>query len=205
MSAIEKLKKLIAFQLPGESAHAQMAPLNRPLSSIAKSKSDNYRESSVAVILVNLEEIILIQRPEYEGNHSGQVSFPGGKKEESDQDLFETALRESQEEIGIQLPRENYLGKLTPVFIPVSNFHVEAHVFILQEQPNFIKDDYEVSEIFSIKITELLDDSKVKYTDMKINREYTLNNIPYFDLENKIIWGATALILNELKELLKMV
>ncbi|MES2589002.1 MAG: CoA pyrophosphatase [Bacteroidota bacterium] len=205
---LEKLKSLLITSLPGEEAHQKMAPLNRPISSYAKSMSDNYKESGVAVVIYKQAEnhqIVLIQRPVYDGKHSGQVSFPGGKKEENDENLLQTAIRECFEEIGVSLNENQHIGKLTPVFIPVSNFHVEAHLFYLESMPEFKADEREVSEIFSIKLDHLLDDDFVKKMDMEIPNAIYLKEIPYFDLENKIIWGATALILNELKELLRLI
>ncbi len=205
---IEKLKFLLETNLPGEKAHQKMAPLNRSISSLARENAIDYKESAIAVVLYKHEnefEIILIQRPIYEGKHSGQVSFPGGKKEKTDLNLFQTAIRECFEEIGLSLGKENHVGKLTPVFIPVSSFHVEAHLFYLDLKPDLKADTREVSEIFSIKLNHLLDENFVKKMDMEqitdAPNKIFLKEIPYFDLENKIIWGATALILNELKEI----
>jgi 8-oxo-dGTP pyrophosphatase MutT (NUDIX family) len=205
--SIEELKNKFSSSLPGETAHQKMAPTGRPLSSFAKIQSANFKESGVAVVLFenfDSQEIVLIQRPLYDGSHSGQVSFPGGKKENVDDNLFFTAIRECQEEVGISLNEEYFLGKLTPVFIPVSNFHVEAYTFYLPSRPNFIKDEREVEEIFTIKLDDLLDDSRIMRTDIEVSNKLKIKDVPYFNLENKIIWGATALILNELKELIKL-
>lgn len=203
---IEKIKLQLTSKLPGEKAHQKMMPFNRPISSIAKQNSTDFKESGVAVILYKHQknlELILIQRSTYEGNHSGQISFPGGKKEALDRNLFETSIRECYEEIGVQLALKHHVGKLTPVFIPVSNFHVEVHLFYMDSKPVFQADPHEVSEIFSVQINDLLNDKFVKITDIKISEMIILKEVPYFDLENKIIWGATAFILSELKELLR--
>lgn len=201
-----QLKQLLKANLPGERAHQKMAPSNRPLSSFAKENASSYKESAVAIILVhtgNSLEIVLIQRPEYEGNHGGQISFPGGKKENLDLNLYQTAVRECFEEIGVELHDEHFIGALTPVFIPVSSFHVETNLFYLKEQPTFNKDDREVDAIFTIKLEELMDDQNIKSTVINLPDNLKLKDVPYFDLENKVIWGATALILSELKEIAK--
>lgn len=203
-----RLRSLLEAGLPGEQAHARMAPLSRPLSSLAKQSAKIFRESAVALILFEEkgdQRILLTQRPQYDGKHSGQVSFPGGKREEGDLDLLQTAMRECFEETGVHLTMEEYVGPLTPVFIPVSNFHVEAYLFYLDYVPEFQKDEREVEAIFTIGVNELLDDNKVQQTTISLGDNLKLTDVPYFDLENKIVWGATALILNELKEILQRV
>lgn len=203
-----KLKSLLEAGLPGEQAHARMAPLSRPLSSLAKQSAKIFRESAVALVLFEDEgdqRIVLTQRPQYDGKHGGQVSFPGGKREEGDLDLLQTAMRECFEETGMQLTLEEYIGPLTPVFIPVSSFHVEAYLFYLDYVPQFQKDEREVEAIFTVGITELLDDKRVQQTTISLGDNVKLKDVPYFDLESKIVWGATALILSELKEILQRV
>jgi 8-oxo-dGTP pyrophosphatase MutT (NUDIX family) len=203
----KELKNKFTTNLPGELAHQKMAPLDRPLSSFAKKNSFNYKESGVAVIIFENfgnKEIVLIQRPFYDGSHSGQISFPGGKKEENDHDLFQTAIRECFEEIGVTLDEKHFIGKLTPVFIPVSNFHVEPYTFYLPTKPCFTKNQREVSEIFTIKISDLLDDTKIERKDIEVTANLKIKSVPYFNIKQKVIWGATALILNELKEILKL-
>jgi 8-oxo-dGTP pyrophosphatase MutT (NUDIX family) len=203
---ISLLQDRFQRELPGEKAHQLMMPLGRPISSLAKKDGHNYRDSAVAVIVYEENsdlQIILTQRSIYEGKHSGQISFPGGKKENFDASLLETAIRESHEEIGLLLNHENYLGKLSDVFIPVSLFNVESHVFSLNERPIFIPDPREVSEIFTISGNELLDGSKIKRREIEIGKDIILKDVPYFHLNDKIIWGATALILSEFRELIK--
>ena len=112
-------------------------------------------------------------------------------------------MRETFEEIGIQLLHENLVGTLTSVYIPVSNFKVAPYVFYFPTTPMYKADNFEVAEIVEIKIKELLSESVIKQTSIPISNGNLLKDIPYFDLENKIIWGATALILNELREVIK--
>lgn len=202
MDWLEALKFQLNENLPGEAAHAEMAPVNRPLSSFARKNTDLYRESAVSVILQvssKNPEIILIQRPNYEGVHGGQVSFPGGKKDESDENLFQTAIRECKEEIGIDLYKNQFVGLLTPVFIPVSKFDVLPHVFILDSEVNFTPDPREVETIFKMQISSLMNENIRKRVSIPTQQGTVLKNIPCFEYENRIIWGATALMLNELR------
>jgi 8-oxo-dGTP pyrophosphatase MutT (NUDIX family) len=206
MISKEKLAEQIEFHLPGESAHVDLAPTNRPISSFARKNSSSYKESAVAVILFPENEdlrILLIQRPTYDGAHSGQVSFPGGKKEHTDNSLLETAVRECFEEIGVKLKPNEYLGQLTSVFIPVSNFDMESFVFYLNQKPTFSLDHFEVETIFSISALELLQEKSIQYVSIPTSKGIIMKNIPCFYLEEKVIWGATALVLNELKIILK--
>ncbi|TNE54523.1 MAG: CoA pyrophosphatase [Bacteroidetes bacterium] len=207
MDFAQKLKQTLLQELPGESFQYRMAPVSRPRFQESQKLVENYRESAVAVILHQLSQeehgIILIQRPEYKGSHSGQVSFPGGKKEHHDDSLLETAQRECHEEIGLELNAQHYLGQLSPVLIPVSGFHVEPHVFFHDDLPQLEADPREVQHIFNIRTNELLDDQNIRQTKIKLESGAFLRDVPYFDLERKVIWGATALILSELKEVLR--
>lgn len=208
MTFQEKLIRVISENLPGESAHIRMAPVNRPLSSFAIREAENVRESAVAIMLFEENtsyKCTLIQRPSYDGNHSGQISFPGGKRDPEDIDLEQTAIRECMEEVGIDLSIAQALGKLTSVYIPVSNFHVEPYAFFYPQAPEFIPDEREVESILTIALDELLDDGKISTMDVQMTNGFTLRNVPCFLINEKQIWGATALILNELKEILKMI
>jgi 8-oxo-dGTP pyrophosphatase MutT (NUDIX family) len=202
----DRLMRVISDNLPGEKAHLKMAPLNRPLTSLALQNISNYSESAVAVLIFesnNDYSLNLIQRPYYDGVHSGQISFPGGKKDESDLDLIFTSIRECREEIGVDLTDAKLLGKLTPVFIPVSNFLVEPFVYFYPNLPIYKPDEREVESIITISIQELLDESNVSTMDIFLKDGLKINHVPCFDIQNKKIWGATALILNELKEVLR--
>lgn len=202
----QNLVQLMQAELPGEEAHKSMMPVNRPLSSNALKEAINVKESAVAVMLFEengKEHCTLIQRPSYEGTHSGQVSFPGGKKELNDENLAFTAIRECWEEVGILLSDDHLIGKLTSVYIPVSNFHVEPFLFFYPEKPMFKADEREVESIFTITLDELLDDSNINQMEVKISDALTMKNIPCFQINEKQIWGASALILNELKFILK--
>ncbi len=204
MSFISELKSEIENDLPGEDSHDELSP-GRGRSSEALAKIDNYRESGVAVIIYfkdNKWQSILILRTTYKGAHSGQVSFPGGKKEPFENSIIETAIRESEEEIGITRSNIDFLGKLTPIYIPVSNFKVEASVFHLKEDDVFVKDIKEVQEIIHYPLADLLNPDNKGVTNINISDQLKMKDVPCFFIQNHIVWGATAIILNEVKQIL---
>ena len=165
------------------------------------------RKSAVALNLFYDKswKSILIQRPIYNGHHSGQVCFPGGSSEPQDKELLQTALRECEEETGIRKDQFQLLGKLTPVYIPVSNFIVKPFVFLLDEPPTFYPDQREVDEILIFDIVKELKNIEIHYTDVMIATQSKLSNVPFFPIQSKVVWGATALILGEMREVLKRI
>lgn len=202
---LDLFKQELADNLPGESAHLRMSPMNRPLSSLALKNAVDVRDSAVAVVLYRNKdqiECILTQRPEYDGSHGGQVSFPGGKKDPEDNDLEETARRECFEEIGIPKNEGMLLGQLTEVYIPVSGFLVKPFVYFHQELPQLKKDEREVAEILTFPLFDLKKEERISSTEIHLRNGMIYKNIPYFDLADKKVWGATALILNEIREIL---
>ncbi|PKR80123.1 coenzyme A pyrophosphatase [Brumimicrobium salinarum] len=203
---LTEIQKRLKLQLPGENAHIPMSPSGRGRSSEAIKNAINYRKSAVALVIYeNKSELkgVLTERSPYAGFHSGEICLPGGKKEEFDQDLVETAVRECVEETGLIHDHFSFMGELTPVFIPISNFSIQPYVFHYLETPVFTPNPREVAEIFTFPLTQLLEKNAIKKTNIEIYGNKTLNNIPYFDINNKVVWGATALILHEFKELLE--
>ena len=144
----------------------------------------------------------LIQRPDYDGVHAKQMSFPGGKKDATDPDLTYTALREAQEEIGVIIDRSNVIGHLSDLFIVASNFNVRPTVAWYPAAPEFIADEYEVDEIIEVKLTDLMNEQLVREKPIRISYGITIQ-APYFNLNEKVVWGATAMMLSEFKVILK--
>ena len=203
---IIRLQSALDNKLPGEIAHADLMPINRPFSQEALKRATNYRKSAVGLVLYEEADsirCILIQRPQYDGKHGGQVSFPGGKMDSSDPDLEYTAKRECMEEIALEPTRMKTIGLLSEVYIPVSKFLVQPYVFYVESLPELKPDEREVDEIFSFEIETLLDDSRLKRTNLTFRNGFNQKNIPYFDIEGKVVWGATAMILSEFKAVLK--
>jgi 8-oxo-dGTP pyrophosphatase MutT (NUDIX family) len=209
LEVLSLLRNRITQPLPGISAHKIMAPYRTAdPNQISESELLNYKKAAVMLLLFPIQEtchFALIQRPDYEGVHGGQVSFPGGKLEATET-FLEAALREMEEEIGVQSSSVEVLGKLSNVFIPPSKMHVTPFVAHCSSTPTFITDNYEVSELLTIPLEHLFDETRVKTTRQTVGRgteNAMIMEIPYFDLHNKKVWGATAVILSEMKELLK--
>ncbi len=199
------LKNQIPNELPGESAHLEMMPM-RGLSSDALKKVNNAKESAVAIHLLQKDrgiDILLTQRNTYNGAHSGQISFPGGKRDASDEDSIHTARRESFEEIAMPFEKGELIGPMTEIYIPVSNFHIKPYVFFHSElNIELIPDPREVASIFLLPGNDLINQKLRTEVDIPIGNGRVLKDVPCFLYENRIIWGATAILLNELKEIL---
>ncbi len=144
----------------------------------------------------------LIKRPQYPGVHSGQVGFPGGKMEPSDQDILFTALREAEEEIGIDAGKVEVLGRLSDLFIPTSNFLVTPVVGLMQEKPSFVPEQREVARIITTEVISLFHPEVRKQTQLAVGGGMYLDT-PYFAVEKEVVWGATAMILSELVQVLE--
>ena len=203
----ERIRLQLLEELPGEESHQKMSPLNRPITSEALKTLTDYRESAVAIVLFeanNCIECVLTQRPEYDGTHSGQVSFPGGKKEDTDEHLEATARRECKEEIGVELTEEHLIGALSPVYIPVSRFLVLPYVYFLPSVPIYTPDAHEVAEIFTFPLFDLKKEELIATMELKQPNGTVYRNVPYLNLNNKKVWGATALMLSEMKDLLAL-
>ncbi|MCB0479234.1 MAG: CoA pyrophosphatase [Crocinitomicaceae bacterium] len=192
-------------ELPGIKAHQEVSPMNRPLS-YDEIDTTKYRESSVMFFLYKKKGIphtVVIERNTYDGAHSGQIGLPGGKIEEEDETIFQTAMRESQEEIGIQPEQVTEITQLSTVFIPVSRFIVNPFVSVLKESdPIFIPDPREVNNVIEIPIKEIVEESNLQKTNIRTGSGLILKDVPYFDIQNQVVWGATALIFNEVRHIL---
>lgn len=198
------LTEQLQLSLPGKDAQYQMASSRRIKEIPNLNEIKDYKESAVCILLYQKEGTIyfpLIQRVEYKGVHSGQIALPGGKKDEEDADIIQTALRELEEEIGVSQTHIEVIGKLSQLYIPPSNFLVNPIVAITRQEPNFILNPTEVQSVIPFSLAELLDDNLIKETYLELEKGLKIKT-PYFDVRGKILWGATAMILNELKHIL---
>ncbi|NJB81656.1 NUDIX hydrolase [Wenyingzhuangia aestuarii] len=201
---IDKIDLLKKIPLKGIEAHRELAPFSRP--TFTKYQiPENARKAGVLMLLYpdenNNTNILLTKRASYKGTHSSQISFPGGKKEITDINLQETALRETFEEVGIAKNQIMVLKQLTTIYIPPSNFSVNPYLGILKNTPEFMI-NHEVDEIIHFPVNNLLDPKKI--ATFKSATSYAKNiEIPCFVFNHHRIWGATAMILNEAKEVLK--
>lgn len=153
---------------------------------------------------VNLTMFLLILRKTYKGVHSNQIAFPGGKVEEKDTDLLATALRETHEEVGVHPEKVTLIKELTKVYIPPSNFMVTPYLGLSTERLSFEIQEEEVETLIEVPLTSLLNDRKI--FNKKIETSYATNvDVPAFKLNGYTVWGATAMMLSEVKELVKQV
>jgi 8-oxo-dGTP pyrophosphatase MutT (NUDIX family) len=205
---IERIKELLqqAFtkELPGKDAHVKMAPQPLDLRRFTTTFSEPPKKSGVLLLFYQDHGSVyfpLIKRPHYPGVHSGQVGFPGGKMEPSDPDILFTALREAEEEIGINASKVEVLGQLSDLYIPTSNFLVSPVIGFVPEKPSFIPEQREVARIIATEVISLFHPEVRKQTQLPVGGGMYLDT-PYFAVEEEIVWGATAMILSELIQVL---
>jgi len=157
---------------------------------------DGAKKAAVSVIIqqeINKEpHLLLIKRNEYDGHHSGQMAFPGGKMDATDENLLQTAIRELHEEIGIKLDKSSLI-ELLPVWVKVSNFIIHPYLTFINKKLEFEINKREINRIFEIPVTQFKDAKNLRAHQITIQgMDYWS---PYFEFEGEIIWGATALIL----------
>lgn len=201
---INKLKIELQKPLPGLIAQYAMAPVSRQLIDTDSLEAHQYKSSAVMVLVCEDDNgnvfIPLIERFAYEGFHSAQVSFPGGKFDEQDVSLQNTAIRECFEEIGLSNEIE-VIGKLTRLFIPVSGFLIEPYIgFCKIKNPVLIPHEREVKSILKLSLNDLMDNNILEHGIIETDA-YKIKT-PYFLVEGNKVWGATAMILSELKTIL---
>ena len=202
---IHKIEDFKTANLGGLDAQFKMAPKLRLKYSKDKIAANKPRKAAVLVLFYpnnkNETTLLLTQRATYKGTHSAQISFPGGKTEKSDKNLEATALREAFEEVGVSSSSVKIIRELTDVYIPPSNFLATPFLGFVKEKPNFVL-NHEVANTIEILMSDLLDDAHL--TTVNLTTSYMKNiDVPCFKIDNHIIWGATGMMLSEIKELLK--
>ncbi|TDT37142.1 8-oxo-dGTP pyrophosphatase MutT (NUDIX family) [Maribacter spongiicola] len=205
----QQISKIKDLPLPGEASQHKMAPEIRleELQRINQTKNNPRKAAVMALFYPTVNQntnLLLILRKTYKGVHSNQVGFPGGKAEKSDNGLLTTALRETHEEVGVDPKDVIVVKEISEIFIPPSNFIVQPFIGLYKEPKPFIKQESEVELILEVPILDFLDDTKV--VSKKLTTSYAVDiEVPAFKLNGYIVWGATAMMLNEIKELLKQV
>lgn len=196
----ELLRQILGHPLPGPDAQLEMAPTGRGL-------PDDPHDHLAAVLIAliwkeNRWQFPLIHRVEDGYAHGGQIGLPGGRKE-ADETPEETALREAHEEVGLDPERVTLLGRLSPLPVPVSKTQVMPIVGLVDGVPDLAPDPKEVQSIFLVGIDDLLGEEKVRQETRTLRLgEF---HIPYYFFQGHKVWGATAMMLSELRTLLKQV
>lgn len=200
---IPKIEKTV---LPGIESQFKMAPIMRKkLGKDFDFKSRNPKKAAVMALMYPDAEghlqMIFMLRKTYEGVHSNQIGFPGGKIENEDSSILATAFRETEEEIGVKSKQIQVLKELTQVYIPPSNFLVQPFIGLLNEKPRYILDEKEVERLIEVPLSDVLSDDSLSV--MNIETSYSKEiEVPIFKFQEEVVWGATAMMLSEIKDLL---
>jgi len=198
---IEALTKMLRRDLEGKSAQQKM--MITPNRFPTKSQENEGIPASILLLLYPLEGewfFFLTKRSQDVEHHKGQISFPGGVVEMNESKM-NAAIRETNEEIGVDRDVIKIIGNLTPLYIPVSNFHISPYVGWTEEKPHTKVQDAEVKRVFSVSINDLILEK-----NLKTKKDFFSNKsvkVPYFDLNGETVWGATSMILSEFKFILR--
>lgn len=199
---LDALQRALSQPLPGVEAQLQLA---HPARSLDVPVGVRAREAAVLILLFEQGghwHFPLIQRTDHNPNdrHRGQISFPGGKRDPEDDSLIATALRETEEEIGVDRERIHVLGQLSTLYIPVSNFAVTPTVAFIDHIPTWRPQPGEVDHVIEVPLARLHAEDVVQHTEISLDSRIRLREVPYFDLAGQIVWGATAMILSEFRQ-----
>lgn len=201
--------KIKDLPLPGEESHYKMSPELRVqwLKSNRVEEMNTKKAGVMALFYPDMEQetrLLLILRKAYEGVHSNQIGFPGGKVEQADRDLLDTALRETHEEVGVVPTAVEVIKELSNVYIPPSNFMVTPFIGMYPEPKPFVLQETEVERLVEVYVKDFLDDANL--IEEILTTSYAKNiRVPAYKLNGYTVWGATAMMLSEIRELLRQV
>ena len=206
---LKSISKIEHIPLPGEDSQVKMSPTYRmELVEQQRQLMKDARKAGVMALFYpdvkQRTKLILILRKTYSGVHSAQVGFPGGKLEKEDGSLEYAALRETFEEVGVPIENMTVLKAMTSVYIPPSNFMVYPFLGITLKTPQFLKQDDEVEDLIEVTLADFLNDANVGSQMLMTSLEKEVE-VPMFKLNGHTVWGATAMMLSEIKDLLKKV
>lgn len=199
------VKKIQDADLPGENAHGIYAPPYRPLFSYDEILARNPKFAAVNILLYLKDNEwffpLIVRSTNERDRHSGQISLPGGKKEDSDPDFAQTAKRETSEEVGIQEHYIRIIREMSPMYIPPSNFYVKTFVSYTKKNPEFFLQESEAVELIEFPVTSLL--NLYDRPQMMVLPSSRGVEVPVIDFNGYLIWGATSMILSEFSNLMK--
>lgn len=203
---ISKIKNL---PLPGSASHYKMAPEIRvkELQSGFLNKRDPKKAGVMALFYPhdnNLTHLLFIVRNKYPGVHSGQIGFPGGQREKGDKDILDTALRESCEEVGAERDNISVIREISSLYIPPSNFEVSPFIGLYHKEKPFEIQTSEVAGLLEVPVTDFLDDANRSKQILSTSYAREIE-VPAFIFKGQTVWGATAMMLNEIRELLDQI
>lgn len=202
-SFLERISALKALPLLASASHLKMAPLERiSYMEVSFYKKHNPKKAAVLILCYpknGQTNLVLIVRNSYPGVHSSQIGFPGGKVDKDDRDLMHTAIRETEEEVGVAKNTIEIIKPLSEVYIPPSNFLVQPYVAYVKNTPLFIPDAREVKKVLEVPMSVLLDKKTLIKTKMSTSYAENLE-VPAFFIQDYVVWGATAMMLSEFKD-----
>ncbi|PCE65040.1 NUDIX hydrolase [Sediminicola luteus] len=201
---LEQLPKIKNLPLPGLSAHAKMVPPLRRRDLEHMTVPEQAKRAGVMALCYPNESgntmLLLILRKTYKGVHANQIGFPGGKVEMDDRHIQDTALRETFEEVGVPVNEIRLVRELSDVYIPPSNFLVTPFLGWCAAEPRFIIQESEVEALVKVPLTEFLAVESVQERELSTSYANTMK-VPAFILQDHVVWGATAMMLSEIRDL----
>jgi 8-oxo-dGTP pyrophosphatase MutT (NUDIX family) len=202
---LDQVRRALSLPLPGLPAQLRMSPPDRP--HVAPPQGASPRQAGVLLLLYPRRgalHFVLTRRTERLGTHSGQISLPGGRREPHDADLTATALREANEELGVELNEADVLGHLTDLYVPPSHFMVYPTVASLDRTPVFHPQPGEVAEIIETPVAILFDpEVHAEAPRALVSLDGRVVSTPFYRIGGQQVWGATAMILSEFEALLQ--
>jgi 8-oxo-dGTP pyrophosphatase MutT (NUDIX family) len=200
---LNSIPKIQNQSLRGELSHQKLAPPER-VELMANFDATNCRKAAVLMLFYpkkNKTHLALILRTTYNGVHSSQIALPGGKVENFDSNHQQTALRETHEEIGINPDKISVIRPFSEIYVPPSNFMVYPFLGFVSQELQFVLDANEVAGLVECPVSVLLDEASV--VSMNMATSYSdMVSVPCFKIDNHYVWGATAMMLSELKDVL---
>ncbi|MBW8361018.1 MAG: CoA pyrophosphatase [Kaistella sp.] len=199
------LKKIQEAELQGEDAHCIFSPPYRPLYSYEEILTRDPKFAAVNIVLYLKDSEwyfpLIVRSTNERDRHSGQISLPGGKKEESDRTFEDTAKRETSEEMGIEEPYIRMIREMSPIYIPPSNFYVRPFISYTKKNPDFFLQETEAVELIEFPVSSML--KLTEQPEMMVLPSSRGVEVPVINFNGYLIWGATSMILSEFSQLLK--